>query len=293
VARATGHRDLDLHAAPLPAIDTECTFLTVAGSLGEDHHVGDHARRRAGEHLVHDVLRAATVVVFLGDGRVRAHDHAAQCTFVGELEQNPCGDDLRDHAGELIGGTTAEHQVHPFVVGWQVSELGPERVMIEPRRVAEPLVGVDGATEFRVPLVAQCLHGVGVPVEVDDLLVVGVDAVVRIGDLPDEIAEFVEVDVVRMPYCAEFDDAFAEEFESRAFVVGQATVRIAALVTRHVDVVVGDPDGLLQDLHSFGPAAPCQFRDSLVERHVTRSLRLSASQLATRGRRPWPPRALP
>ncbi len=41
VTGTAGHGHLDLHTAPLPAVDTERTLVGITGALGEDHDVGD------------------------------------------------------------------------------------------------------------------------------------------------------------------------------------------------------------------------------------------------------------
>ena len=98
---------------------------------------------------------------------VRPHDHAAQRTLGCELERDLRGDDLRDHARQLVGGTPPEDEVLPLVVGWQVAELAAEELAVDVVEVEQTVVRVDAA-ELVAPGGAQRLHGVGVAVEVDD-----------------------------------------------------------------------------------------------------------------------------
>ena len=116
-----------------------------------------------------------------------------------------------------------------------------------------------------MPLIAQRLHGVGVPVEVDDLLVVRVDAVVDVLHGPHQVAELVETDVVSVPDRADLDDPTHQHLQTWAFVVAEPGLGVTALILGQVDLVGRDPYGLLQDLHGEWAVSGGQFGDPFVE----------------------------
>ena len=98
-----------------------------------------------------------------------------------------------------------------------------------------------------MPLRAQRLHGVGVTVEVDDLLVFGRHTVERIAHDPHEVAVVVEPHVVGVAHGFDVDDRVAQEVQATALVVREPGTRVAALVDGPIDLVGRNADGLLQD----------------------------------------------
>ncbi len=140
----------------------------------------------------------------------------------------------------------SEDEVVPFVVGRQMTQLAAQEIPIHRVDVDEAVICVDSA-ELLAPRRPQGLHGVGVPVEIDDPFVVGMDPVLGIGDEPDQISVVVEPHVFGEPDCADVDDRLPEEFQTGPLVVAQSAGRISAVVDRPVDVVGRDPDRLAQD----------------------------------------------
>jgi hypothetical protein len=136
--------------------------------------------------------------------------------------------------------------VLPLGLGRRPAELLPQELLVELRRVDEAVEAV-GADDPLLPLGPEGLDGVGVAVDVDDLLLRGGDAVVRVLDLPDEVAEAVEEDVLGLPHRLDLDDLLPEVLEARELVVGSAAERVAALLVRLVDVVSRDSDRLRED----------------------------------------------
>ena len=134
---------------------------------------------------------------------------------------------------------------HPaeFLFEHGLVDLGP---------IDQAVVDVDAAIGLLDPHRPQRLHRIGVAVEIDDLLLVGRDAVARIGDHPDEIAERVEVDILETAHRLDLDDLLAKVVEPRELVIGGAAARVSALVGRTVDVIGRDADGLLEYLDRQG-----------------------------------------
>ena len=247
------------------------------------------------------VARSATVVVLLGNRRVRADDHAPQRTLVAQFQQDLGGDDLGDHPGELVGRTPSEHEMLPFVVGWYMAEFGPHGVVIEARRIHQAVVRVECSGELGVPLGAQGLDGVGVTIEVHDLAILGSEFVVLVLHGPDQVAELVEAHIVSRVDRFDVDDRVAEEPQSPGLVVGESARGISAVIGRTIDLVGRNADGFTQELDSEGQVPLGQFGDAYVEvgRRAGRGAgcvrhgNLRAGRAERRGRGPWLLRASP
>lgn len=246
--------------------------------------------------MVDEVTRAATVVVLFGSRGVGTHDAAAQSTLVAQLQQDLGGHDLCHHTGQLVGRAAAEHEMVQLVVGWQVTQLCPQRAGVDRGAVDQAVVWVDSTLQLVAPLVAQRLHRVGVTIEVDDALVVGRHLVERVGDRPDQVAVVVETYVVGVQHRSDIDDRVEQEPQPAALVVRQSTARVAATVHGEVDLVGGNADCLLQDRNRQRTVPFGQFGNPSVERRQFGHLGPHFSQhrrAGSPGRRPWLPPAAP
>ena len=242
----------------------ESPLRGIARALREDDRVRDELRPGAGQHLPHEELRSAAVVVLFGHGRVRPHDSAAQRALRRELQEDLRRHDLRHDARKLVGGAAAEDEVVPLGFRRKVSQLALQEVALQARGIEEPVVGVDAAG-LLLPRRPQGVHGVGVPVEVDDAFVLRGDAVGRVLERPDEVAVAVVADVLGAADGADLDDHALQVLEARLLVVRKAAGRVAAGILRPVDVVGRDADDLLENLLRDRPVTGRELRHPGVE----------------------------
>ena len=163
-----------------------------------------------------------------------------------------------------LSAPSPEEEVVPLGLGRRPAELLPEELLVELRLVDEAVEAV-GADDLLLPLGAEGLDGVGVAVDVDDLLLRGRDAVVRVLDPPDEVAESVEEDVLGLPDGLDLDDLLAEVLEAGELVVRGAAERVAPLVERLVHVVGRDADRLREHLLGEGEVLCGELGDAGVE----------------------------
>ena len=107
--------DGTIHAVAVTVDDLTTLSVTV--------DVGDPVGPPGGHGLAHEVHRAATLVVLLGDGRVACDDDAVERSLGAELAEDPGGQDLTGHAAELVGRAPAPEEMTPLAVGRQIAEL--------------------------------------------------------------------------------------------------------------------------------------------------------------------------
>ncbi len=103
------------------------------------------------------------------------------------------------------------------------------------------------------------------PIEVDDLFLSGRNAIVGIFDHPHQVAEIVEADILGFTHGLDLDDLFPQVFNAREFVVGQAALRITAIIRSFLYVVGGNADDLPEHLRGEGAVLRREFRDAGIE----------------------------
>ena len=125
MTRTTGDSQLNLHSSALSAIDSECSFLGISGTFGEDHDIGNQFRFCSRQHLLHDKHRSRSIVVFLNCGRIGSNNGSFESTLRSKLQGNFGGNRLGNDPAELVSTASAEHHVIPFRVLWKIAQLAP------------------------------------------------------------------------------------------------------------------------------------------------------------------------
>jgi len=263
VARLADDLNLDLHTATLTTVDTKSGNAAVTGTLGVDDGIREELSRDVVslEDVTADEHGCTTIVILLSDGSVGANNAATEGAKGLELEHDLGGDDLRDDTSKLIGRATAEDEVLPLLTRGEEAELLAHLLLVDLGGIGEAVVAVDALADTLVPGRAEGVDGVGVAVEVEDLLLGSWDSVLAVLDDPDEVAHLVEVDILRALNGADLDDALLEVLQAGELVVAHAALGVL------VAVVGGDADGLAKELCGEGAVLLSKLCNTLVKRH--------------------------
>jgi hypothetical protein len=111
------------------------------------------------------------------------------------LEKNLCGDNLRNNALKLIGRTTAKDEMGPLGFGWAVLEFALESSFVNFGWIGDTVVAVNAFANAGMPLITKRIDSVGVAVKPNDFALLHGSGVVWIGNSPNKIAEFIEINI--------------------------------------------------------------------------------------------------
>ena len=240
VAGDAADLDLDLHTAALSTVNAETRTSGIASALGDDDEVWDWELVFLDDLVLEVVQWAAAVVVLFLDGADRDDLDALESALLDELEADLGGHHLRDDAGELVSGATSPDAVLVLVLLWNPAEVLLELLAVDLGWVDEALPAVNAADLG--PLVWKWSDGIGVAVEVDNLLVIRLVGLVL--DDPDKATGAVDEDVLWLGDALVLDDLVLQVVESGALAVGLSGLRVGG------DGVLRDTDGLTEPLAS-------------------------------------------
>jgi len=264
MARLADDLNLDLHATTLATIDTKSSNAAITGTLGVDNGIREELSRDVVtlEDVTADVHGCTTIVILLGDGAIGTDDAATEGAEGLKLEHDLGGDDLRDDTSKLISGATTEDEVLPLVTRRQEAKLLAHLLLVDLGSVGETVVAVNTFADTLVPGRAEGVDGIGVTVEVEDLLLSGRDAILTVLDNPDKVTHLIEVNILRAFDGADLDDALLEVLKAGELVVAHTALGVL------VAVISRDTDGLTKQLSCKRAVLLSKLCNTLVKRHL-------------------------
>lgn len=230
--------DFDLHTTALGAVDAEARAGGVAGAFGDDDEVWDWHLLVLDDLVLEVVEWAAAVVVFFLDGGDGDDLDVLEAAFWDELDAHLGGHHLGDDAGQLVGGSATPDAVLVLGFLWNPAQVLLELFSVDLLGIEETLPNVQAA-DLR-PLVWKWGNSVGVTVEVDDFLVLGLVRLVF--SQPNEVAGAVDEHVFWLGDALVLDDLRLQVLESLELTVGLTRKWVG------LDGVHWDSDGFLEPL---------------------------------------------
>jgi len=263
MARLADDLNLDLHTTTLAAVDTKSSNAAITSAFGVDDSIREELSGDvlALEDVTADVHWCTTIVILLSDGTIRADNAATEGAEGLKLEHDLGGDDLRDDTSKLIGRTTAKDEVLPLFTRRKEAKLLAHLLLVDLGGVSETVVAVNALTDTLVPGRAKRVHGIGVTIEVENLLLCSRDAILTILNNPDKVTHLIEINILGTLDGLDLDNALLQVLQARKLVIAHTALGIL------VNMIGRDSDGFTKKFSSKRTVLLCKFCNTFVKRH--------------------------